>query len=70
MSSFRISISINEILTKDELWPDGYAPENPTVKDVVELIRKSGGAKRIIEDWNLDDSIECAVWDDQEVEYV
>jgi len=45
-------------------------PENPTVKDIVELIRKCGGAKRIIEDWNLDDCIECTVWDDKNVEYV
>lgn len=67
---FRMSISIEAHLTKEELWPDGDAPENPTAKDVVELIRKCGGATKIIEDWNLDDLLECAVWDDKKVEYV
>jgi hypothetical protein len=70
MSTFRISISIDEYFTKEELWPDGDAPENPTAKDIVELIRKCGGVKRIIEDWNLDDTIECTVWGDGNVEYV
>lgn len=70
MSSFRILISIDAQLDKDELWPDVDAPENPTVKDVVKLIRQCGGAKRIIEEWNLDGSIECTVWDDEKVEYV
>jgi hypothetical protein len=70
MSSFRISIQIDEQFTKEDLWPDGDEPENPTAKDVVELIRKCGGVKRIIEDWNLFDYIECTVWDDKNMEYI
>jgi hypothetical protein len=68
MNNFRISISIDEQFTKEELWPDGNAPENPTAKDVADLIRNCGGAKK--NDWNLYNKIECAVWDEQNFEYV
>lgn len=35
------------------LWPDGDAPENPTVGDVVKLINDSGGSKRFVDEWDL-----------------
>lgn len=38
----------------DEIWPDGDAPENPTVEDVIEVIRQSRGPSRFISDWSID----------------
>lgn len=34
----------------DEIWPDGDAPENPTVEDVVAQMEKS---QMTIDEWNL-----------------
>jgi len=67
---FRISISIDETFSVEELWPDGNAPENPTVKDVIKLIKQCGGAIDIINHWNLDNCVECVVWNGKEMEYL
>lgn len=42
-----------QTLTVSELWPDGDAPENPTTADVLALVKKCGGAKQILDDWDL-----------------
>jgi hypothetical protein len=52
---FTITFSVDVTLTVDELWPDGDAPENPTVDAVRELIEDSGGIFKVIDDWNLSD---------------
>lgn len=52
---FTINIECSVDMDLDELWPDGDAPENPTAKDVENLIEKSGGPVGIIDDWNLRD---------------
>jgi hypothetical protein len=42
-------------LDVDEIWPDGDAPENPTVADVMAQIQKSGSTPRsVARDWNLE----------------
>jgi hypothetical protein len=69
MTNFTISISIDELLTKEELWPDGNAPENPTVDDVIRLIEKSGGVGGIIKDWNLLQFAEGSVRSCCEIKY-
>lgn len=51
---FRIWVDYNELFSIEQLWPDGDAPENPTVKDVLELIEDCGGLGQIISDWNLE----------------
>jgi hypothetical protein len=53
--TFNLSLNIDVTLSVDELWPDGDAPENPTVADVENLIADSGGWSRILDDWNLMD---------------
>lgn len=53
MVKFAIIMEVCEQLTVDELWPDGDAPDNPTVSDVRALIDKCGGLKRTIDEWNL-----------------
>lgn len=35
------------------IWPDGDAPENPTVDDVLKVIAQLGGAEKVMEDWGL-----------------
>lgn len=36
-----------------EIWPDGDAPENPTVDDVIAVIRKNGGVDDVLRNWNM-----------------
>jgi hypothetical protein len=48
-------------LSVDDIWPDGDAPEDPTVADVEELIKKCGGKYRVIRDWDLDDDLDLTV---------
>lgn len=59
MKTFTIRIEGQHLLTVDEIWPDGDAPENPTVSDVVARIKKScAGAYDLVYDWNLDVDVE------------
>ena len=58
---FEYSGSVN--MGERELWPDGDAPENWTLQDVVKLIVKDGGKFRILRDWNLTDALELNIRD-------
>lgn len=40
-------------VTVNDVWPDGDAPENPTVDDVLEVMQQEGRKSRMIENWNL-----------------
>jgi hypothetical protein len=40
--SFFIEVGDEAHLTVDEIWPDGNAPDNPTVEDVIKVIRDYG----------------------------
>lgn len=55
--TFHFSISADVSLEVEDIWPDGDAPENPTVDDVVKVIEQCGGKMRVIEDWDLDDDL-------------
>lgn len=63
--SVAISIEIDDSLTAEELWPDGV-PENPTLDTVLEVIQRSGGPRKILQDWNLLDDItmDVSLYDD------
>jgi len=52
--TFRISYSMDAVLSKKALWPDGNAPESPTVADVLDLIKMHGGRLKVLDTWNLD----------------
>lgn len=55
MKKFKIVITSDNDLAIDELWPDGNAPENPTVEDVHYLISTlTFSPASLICDWNLD----------------
>ncbi len=58
---FSINLSCDVVLSISDLWPEGNAPDHPTVADVVELVRKDGGLRHIIRAWNLDDEIEMEI---------
>lgn len=52
-TQFFLSYNIEAQFTVDELWPDGDAPEHPTVEDVHRLIEECGGLERVIDEWDL-----------------
>lgn len=66
MKRFDFSISCDVSLTVDEIWPDGDAPEDPTVDDVLEVIDKCGGGLRVIRDWDLMTNHDFEVSDDKD----
>lgn len=44
-----------DILTVEQVWPDGDAPENPTTDDVIKALRSRGDFMDMIaRDWNLE----------------
>lgn len=56
MKTFRLVYTMAADLTVEQLWPDGNAPANPTVRDVELLILKDGGWVNVLRDWSLDDT--------------
>lgn len=54
MKSFHIEWGGSETLTTVDIWPDGDAPENPTVDDVIDKMSKSRSLRGLALDWNLD----------------
>jgi hypothetical protein len=62
--SFTITFDGSATLTVDEVWPDGDAPANPTLLDVMRAIRKSTFSESdLIEKWNLSEEILVHVGD-------
>jgi len=62
--SFTITFDGSVTLTVDEVWPDGDAPANPTLLDVMRAIRKSTFSESdLIEKWNLSEEILVHVGD-------
>lgn len=66
MKKFRFSLNLEVDLTPGEVWPDDEPPENPTLKDVLEVLSEdycvdkrrasvytSGDVMRILEEWGL-----------------
>lgn len=58
---FRIQVQFSETLDVLALWPDGDAPENPTVEDVLALIENEGGFLAAVREWGLDEGGENSV---------
>jgi hypothetical protein len=52
-ATFTITVGDEGVLTVDEIWPDGDAPENPTVDDVIAVVRKSGSGRTFASDWGF-----------------
>lgn len=54
--SFHFELDLSVTLDLEEIWPDGDAPENPTVEDVWAVFcpsRKGYDLQRACEDWDL-----------------
>jgi hypothetical protein len=44
-----------------DIWPDGDAPDNPTVQDVVAVMRRCGSRSQVLSDWCLDAELRITV---------
>lgn len=60
---FHFSISYDVSYSVEEIWPDGDAPENPTLDDVMKVIEKCGGKRRILDDWSMVNDLDLEVSD-------
>ncbi len=72
MKKFLLEITTGPVqITERELWPDGNAPDSPTVEDVEALLASAAPYRwslaSLISDWNLDDNMEVYVTDEGEV---
>lgn len=60
--TFTINFDGSVPLSVEEIWPDGDAPSNPTVDDVIARMRStSSGLGSFLRDWNLEDDIDVSV---------
>lgn len=70
--TFSIEINIAESFTVDEIWPDGGAPESPTVEDVREVFfRANPNVHSRCADWGLEirkEDVHFTVHDPKEVQ--
>lgn len=66
--TFHFSIETQVSLDVEDIWPDGDAPADPTVSDVIEVIRACGGTKHVLDDWSLIDDLTLTVSDDKNSE--
>lgn len=55
MKRFIFSIQVDHVLSVNEIWPNGDAPEDPTVKDVFNEFLKdcSGHIAGRMTEWNI-----------------
>jgi hypothetical protein len=58
---FRLYYEGETFLRVQDLWPDGDAPENPTVADVRALMRAEGPHWKVIREWDLDHDVVISV---------
>jgi hypothetical protein len=63
---FEFEVEGRIFLHRDAIWPDNDAPENPTVEDVAAVIKKAGGAQKILKDWDLEPELFLTVSDDKD----
>lgn len=50
---FSIEFDGGSVLSVEDIWPDGDAPENPTTQDVAVRIAESGWPERFLTEWNM-----------------
>ena len=58
MKTFNFHIEADHNLTVDQIWPDGDAPPNPTIQDVLALVADlyphPWDGATLMRDWELD----------------
>jgi len=61
---FMLSFEGSCTLKIEEIWPDGDAPKNPTVDDVVKRIKEDARSPgELLSEWLLEDHLEMNVTD-------
>jgi len=58
---FRIEVVGHVVLTAEEIWPDGDAPESPTPSDVLEAMALTGDVPDALCQWSLEDAFSFEV---------
>ena len=61
LTTIHLYFEIDDYYTAEGFWPDGDAPENPTIDDVLAVIKKCGGPRRMLDDWNMYDGASMGV---------
>lgn len=54
MKQFELSLNYSQNFSTDEIWPNGDAPENPTIEDV----RKAVVASKELWKWDLEPTVQ------------
>ena len=62
---FHFEIRYDVSFSVDEIWPDGDAPEDPTLDDVMAVLKQCGGKRVVLRDWSMDDDLQLYVSDDK-----
>ena len=52
---FIITYEVNHAYSIEDIWPDGDAPENPTVADVKKVLDECGSVEQVVLDWEMID---------------
>ena len=63
---FQFTFTCDVTLDRTHLWPDEDGPEEPTLEDVVQLVRDHGDIRHVLGDWDLDEDLVLIVSDLQE----
>jgi hypothetical protein len=52
---FSFSVQVDHVLTVEEIWPDGNAPENPTSEDARDVFLNSSHCSigTMLDCWNI-----------------
>ena len=53
MADFSIELDASLDLSIQEIWPDGDAPDNPTVDDVLKVLSNHGSVGTVLGDWGF-----------------
>lgn len=54
MEYFHIEWGGEVTLPVTDIWPNGDGPEDPSVADVIKLMRKSGTLRNLCKEWHMD----------------
>ena len=61
VKTFEFTVTGFTVLEVSEIWPDGDAPEDPTVEDVLAMISKFGGSENFISECGLANGLTLTV---------
>lgn len=62
---YTVSFGGHVELKVEEVWPEGDAPEKPTVADVVAVMQSCGDQRQVLQAWMLDNYVRVFCTDDR-----